>query len=238
VPTARFFEIKNALNLEKALAEFSGQGILKSAEFGYDGKGQFRLKPGINIKKLWNDSAMQTAIFEELVDFKKEISVIVARSPAGNALCFPAAENIHKDGILRESFAPAGISELLADKAEKIAVIIAKNLGLTGLLAVEFFVTKTGKLLVNEIAPRPHNSGHWTMDGCATSQFEQFVRAVCNLPFGPVDLTAKKTRMVNLLGDDSESWPEILKKKNAKLHLYGKAEAKPGRKMGHVNYLE
>jgi len=238
VPTAKFFAIKSVAELEKAAAKFGYSGILKSAEFGYDGKGQCKILPKADLQKIWKQSHLKTAILEELVDFKKEISVIVARNAKGKTLCFPAAENLHEHGILRTSQVPANISPALEKSAQRIAIRIAENLELIGLLAVEFFVTNKHQLLVNEIAPRPHNSGHWTMDGCETSQFEQFMRAVCGLPFGPVGLTAKKTRMVNLLGKDVEKWQEILTDPKAKLHLYGKSEAKKCRKMGHVNYLE
>ncbi len=238
VSTAQFFAVRTLKELEKAAAKCGKPGILKSAEFGYDGKGQHKVFAHADLKKIWKESRLKTAILEELVDFKKEISVIVARNSYGKTLCFPLAENVHENGILCASRAPANISLGLEKNAQRIAIKIAENLGLVGLLAVEFFVTKNNQLLVNEIAPRPHNSGHWTMDGCETSQFEQFVRAVCGLPFGPVGLTAKKTRMVNLLGRDVEKWPEILRNPGAKLHLYGKSEAKKGRKMGHVNYLE
>lgn len=166
-----------------------------------------------------------------------EISVIVARDASGNTKCYCPVENIHKNHILAETIAPARIPAELAEKAETIARKIAEGLGLIGLLAIEMFVVEGGEILVNEIAPRPHNSGHWTLDACITTQFEQVIRAVCGLPLGnPARLCNAK--MLNLIGDDILAAQEYLKNPNAKLHIYGKKEAKSGRKMGHITFLE
>ncbi len=158
----------------------------------------------------------------------------MARGLDGECRAFPPALNEHRDGILRRSLAPAPVDPAVTDAAVAAAVTLAGALDVVGLLAVEFFVTGDGRVLVNEIAPRPHNSGHWTQDGCVTSQFEQLVRAVAGLPLGPVDALFE-TEMTNLIGDDARSWPVLMAEPGAKLHLYGKDEIRPGRKMGHVN---
>ena len=176
------------------------------------------------------------AIPEGFVDFEREISVIVARGADGAMAVFDAVENRHVHHILDTTIAPAAISDDLAAKAQAIARHIAESLDLVGLVAVEMFVTRDRKVLVNEIAPRPHNSGHWTMDACVTSQFEQFIRAVCGLPLGDPSRHSDAV-MKNLIGDAVNDWPRILAEPGAKLHLYGKLEARPGRKMGHVNRL-
>ncbi|MFO1061900.1 MAG: ATP-grasp domain-containing protein [Dongiaceae bacterium] len=176
-------------------------------------------------------------ILEGFVDFEREISVIVARGPDGAMLAYPAVENRHRNHILDVTLVPAAIPPDLAAEAERIGRHIAERIGLVGLIAVEMFVTRDGRLLVNELAPRPHNSGHWSIDACVTSQFEQFVRAICGLPLGAVDPLGE-AEMKNLIGDEADGWRELLADPAAKLHLYGKAEARPGRKMGHVTWLK
>jgi 5-(carboxyamino)imidazole ribonucleotide synthase len=163
--------------------------------------------------------------------------VLVARGENGEVRCYPPVENVHKNHILHQTIVPAKIPAKVAKEAERIAVTVAEKLKLTGLLAVEMFLAKDNRILVNELAPRPHNSGHWTIDACATSQFEQTVRAVCGLPLGGTEALSKAV-MTNLIGDDVNDWAEWLKKPNAKLHLYGKKEARSGRKMGHVTELK
>ena len=175
-------------------------------------------------------------VLEQFVDFACEISVVVARGVDGAMAAYVPVENRHRHHILAETIAPARIGPEIAAKAEAIARRLAEALRIVGLLAVEMFVTRSGDVLVNEIAPRPHNSGHWTMDACYTSQFEQFVRAICGLPLGSPERHSNAV-MSNLLGDQAESWEAILQEPGAKLHLYGKAAARPGRKMGHVNRL-
>jgi hypothetical protein len=199
-----------------------------------DGKGQVAVDMDTSLRAAWEELGSDDAILERRVAFACEISAIVARGLDGECRVFPLAMNEHRDGILRRSVAPAPVDPAVARAAEAAAVALAEALELVGLLAVEFFVTEDGQVLVNEIAPRPHNSGHWTQDGCATSQFEQFVRAVVGLPLGPVDALFE-TEMLNLIGDDANDWPTLIADPTAKLHLYGKAEARPGRKMGHVN---
>jgi len=216
--------------------------VVKTADFGYDGKGQMKIASVDELEKARAIFRSRRCVVERWVDFSSEISVIVARSTTGEARAFPIAENIHTRHILDFSIVPAGVSGTVTRDAELLAVAIAEKIGLVGLLAVEMFVTTGGEVLVNELAPRPHNSGHWSIDGCETSQFEQHVRAVCGLPLGPVGIR-EPTVMVNILGDSWQwrdgqvvgdpNWAAILGEPRAKLHLYGKAEPRPGRKMGH-----
>jgi len=173
------------------------------------------------------------SILEGLVDFEREVSAIVARGLDGSVNCYDVVENVHLGGILHTTTAPASISPALAQSAQTMAKRAAEALDLVGLLALELFVTKDGRLLANEMAPRPHNSGHWTIDAAATSQFEQIVRAICGLPLGDPARFADAV-MTNLIGDDVTQWPELVKEPGARVHLYGKAEVRPGRKMGHV----
>lgn len=237
IPVAPWCSVHNS---ESAIAAFTALGkrpsILKSARLGYDGKGQAALQPEDDAGAAYIALGQVPAVLEERIEFACEISVIVVRGQDGQMVCYPPSENQHKNGILDVCLVPAGVSADLAAKAEDLAKKIAEGLSLVGLLCVEMFVTKKGQLLVNELAPRPHNSGHWTLDGCVTSQFEQTIRAVCGLPFGSVACFGK-ARMQNLIGDDILSWRKILGDANAKLHLYGKSEIKPGRKMGHVTWV-
>jgi 5-(carboxyamino)imidazole ribonucleotide synthase len=214
---------------------------LKTARLGYDGKGQVRIDAGADLDRAWSRMGGEAAVLEAFVELDKEISVIVARGMDGAVAAYPAVENVHLDHILHTTTAPADISPDLARKAEDMAIRIARALELTGLLAVEMFIPKSGgprsgDLMVNEIAPRPHNSGHWTLDACACGQFEQLVRAVCGLPLGS---TARHSDavMTNLIGGDIDTWPALAAEPGACLHLYGKAQTRPGRKMGHVTRL-
>lgn len=208
--------------------------ILKSRRFGYDGKGQVSMDLDTPLGEAWRELGTEEAILERRVAFKTELSVIVARDLAGNMVSFPPAKNEHADGILRRSLAPADLPAQFVEEAIKAAEILTEKLEVVGLLAVEMFISDRDEVLINEMAPRPHNSGHWTQDGCATSQFEQLVRAVTGLPLGPVDALFE-TEMINLIGEDVDAWPEIAGEAGAKMHLYGKGESRPGRKMGHVN---
>ena len=240
VPTTRYAEATNAETLARVTRDFGFPCILKTAELGYDGKGQVFIAYGDDIKAAWNSmsggQATAAAIVEGFVDFRMEISVIIARSADGSSECYVPVENHHKNHILDQTHAPARITSDLADRAEIIARRIAEEMDLEGLLAIEMFVTADDYILVNEMAPRPHNSGHWTMDACVTSQFEQFIRAVVGLPLGSPERHCNAV-MKNLIGDEADDWRNILSEPGAKLHLYGKAEARPGRKMGHVNRL-
>ncbi len=236
VPTTRFLEVGRAEALPQAVQALGRPCILKSASFGYDGKGQVRIDADTDLNEAWERMGADLAILEAYVDFNKEISVVIARSVDGNTAQYVAVENQHRHHILDVTIAPARVTELVAQRAEAIARHIAQELKLVGLLGVEMFVTQQGEVLVNELAPRPHNSGHWTMDACITSQFEQFVRAVCGLPLGSPERHSDAV-MKNLIGEEAYQWREILGDPGAKLHLYGKTEARPGRKMGHVNRL-
>ncbi len=248
VPTTAYRAAGDLAGLEQAVAEIGRPCILKSAELGYDGKGQVRIDATSDLTQAWAAMRGHAAegasvggsaaggVVEAIVEFRMEISVIVARSADDSIRSFVPVENRHKNHILDETIAPANLPGEVADRAEAIARHLAKEIGLVGLLAVEMFVTHDNKILVNELAPRPHNSGHWTLDACVTSQFEQFVRAVAGLPLGATDRLCDAV-MKNLLGDEADDWLKILSDPGAKLHLYGKAEARPGRKMGHVTRL-
>ncbi|MGQ9365910.1 5-(carboxyamino)imidazole ribonucleotide synthase [Azospirillum sp. A39] len=220
-------------DVARARAEIGPRCIVKSTRFGYDGKGQAVVGPDTDPAAAWDSVGSQACIVEGFVDFACEVSVIVARRPDGAMAAFPTVENRHRSGILDRTVAPARVAPATAAEAERVARRLAEALGVVGLLAVEMFVTRDGHVLVNEMAPRPHNSGHWTMDACATSQFEQLVRAVCALPLGSTAVLMD-AEMENLIGDDVARWASILAEPDARLHLYGKAEARPGRKMGHV----
>jgi 5-(carboxyamino)imidazole ribonucleotide synthase len=228
----------------EAAAEAAAMGfpcVLKTADFGYDGKGQSKLGSAADASEAWTRLGAPRAVLEEWVDFRCEISVVCARDTSGRLECFPPSENLHRNHILYRSVVPARIDPSIAREAELLAVRIARALDVVGLLAVEFFVRRDGSLVVNELAPRPHNSGHFSFDACATSQFEQQLRAVCGLPLGSPRLLTPVV-MVNLLGDawaDGEpDWAALLSDPDVKLHLYGKSEVRPGRKMGHFCVLK
>lgn len=236
--TAPYRKVTTLAELESAYREIGGgAAILKTTELGYDGKGQARIMSEADLAAAWGEIGKSECILEGFVSFTGEISIIVARSAGGEVKAYAPAENRHEDGILRVTSLPAKVPAAAAKKAEEIAFAFAKELNLVGLLAIEFFVTKEGEVLVNEMAPRPHNSGHWTQDAAATSQFEQFVRAVCGLPLGSTHRLCE-VEMHNLIGQDVEKVETYLKNPLAKVHLYGKKETKPGRKMGHVNILK
>jgi 5-(carboxyamino)imidazole ribonucleotide synthase len=236
VPTTKFLDVARQEALESAVKALGRPAILKSAEFGYDGKGQVRIDGDMDLFEAWVKMGGEVGILEAYVDFVREISVIVARAPDGSTAIYQPVENQHKNHILDVTLVPARISQAVAGRAEAIARHIATEIGLVGLLAVEMFVTHNDEVLVNELAPRPHNSGHWTIDGCVTSQFEQFVRAVCGLSLGSTERHSD-AMMKNLIGDDVNGWKELLNDPAVKLHLYGKTEARPGRKMGHYTRL-
>lgn len=224
--------------LKQAVQKLGLPAVLKTCRGGYDGKGQFVMKEEVQIEQASALLEHGTCILESWVSFKMELSVIVVRSVNGEIATFPAAENIHHNNILFQSIVPARVDEGIQKKAADLAVKLADELNLVGPLAVEMFLTEDGVLLVNELAPRPHNSGHYTLDLCETSQFEQHIRAVCGLPLGKTDLL-KPGMMVNLLGDEVklvEEEPELLKE--AKLYIYGKHEIKKGRKMGHITFMK
>jgi 5-(carboxyamino)imidazole ribonucleotide synthase len=236
VPTAPFRPVASAEEMKRALSEIGPRGILKTVRLGYDGKGQVAIEPGADPASSWRQLGVSLAVLEARVDFVCEISVIVARDEDGALAAYPAVENRHVNGILDTTVAPARLPAETALKAERVARHVAGKLGLIGLLAVEMFVTRDGKVLVNELAPRPHNSGHWTIDACPVSQFEQFVRAICGLPLGTTERHSDAV-MKNLIGDEVRGWRDALADRVAHVHLYGKGEPVPGRKMGHVTRL-
>ncbi len=237
--TADFTAINSAA--EAAATRVQVPAILKTCRMGYDGKGQVRLAAGDDLVAAWQQLGGGAAILESMVSFTQEISVIVARRADGVSAAFPPVRNVHQDGILAETHAPAALEPAVATEAVEAATCLADALGVIGLLAVEMFVLEQPnaagqRIVINEVAPRPHNSGHWTMDACVTSQFEQLVRAVCGLPLGDTSPCGQAI-MFNLLGAAAADWAHWLATPNAHLHLYGKAEAKAGRKMGHVTVV-
>jgi len=242
VPTTRYGEVAGPDALVRMVRELGRPCVLKTAEMGYDGKGQVLIDSKADVGQAWARMAASASgdepvgILEAYVDFRMEISVIAARGLDGSIRTYPAVENQHKHHILDQTIVPARIPAKAAERAEVYARHLAEGLDLVGLLAIEMFVTGEGEVLVNELAPRPHNSGHWTLDACVTSQFEQLVRAIAGLPLGSTEPLADAV-MKNLLGDEAARWREHLADPMAKLHLYGKAEARPGRKMGHVTRI-
>lgn len=234
--TAPFFDITDAASLTAALQAAGGQGILKTRRDGYDGKGQWRLSRAEDAAPALAALEGRPAILEGLVAFEREISVIAARGPDGATAAYEPAENRHENGILRESRVPAAISPDLAARAEAAALRLAGALDYVGVLGVEFFALPDGALLVNEFAPRVHNSGHWTEDACSIGQFELQIRAVCGWPL-PTPRRHADAVMTNLLGDEASGWPAEATAPGAALRLYGKAAARAGRKMGHVTQL-
>jgi 5-(carboxyamino)imidazole ribonucleotide synthase len=236
VATTAYREIGDAASLGRALAGLTGRAVLKSARMGYDGKGQVAVGAGTEPGEAWRQMGGARGILEAFVDFRCEVSVVVARGADGRLAAYPPVENRHVNHILDTTIAPATLPPDTAREAEAIARDIAARLDLVGVLAVEMFVTKDDRILVNELAPRPHNSGHWTIDACATSQFEQLVRAICGLPLGSPERHADAV-MKNLIGNEVEAWRTAIADPSARLHLYGKRAVLPGRKMGHVTRL-
>lgn len=247
VPVAPYREITSAEDMSAAVEALGVPCVLKTVTGGYDGKGQRVIRDRETALTAYEELASlgTELVLEQFVTFDCEISVIAARNPQGEIRTFPPAENVHVNNILHTSVVPARVSSELQLEAQQLAAKIAESMGAVGLLAVEMFVTRDGQLYVNELAPRPHNSGHYTMEACSTSQFEQHVRAICGLPLADTCLLSPVV-MVNVLGEHIEAVIDRFAKKDAdadelgivpKLHLYGKAEAKTGRKMGHINLL-
>ncbi|WP_134687235.1 5-(carboxyamino)imidazole ribonucleotide synthase [Brevibacillus migulae] len=240
IPVAPFRVVASLQDLEAAIEELGLPAVLKTATGGYDGKGQWVLRKHEELGQAFAElsKAGVELIVEQFVPFTMEVSVIAARSLSGEVSTFPAAENVHVNNILHLSIVPARVSADIELRAKQIAEQIAEKLEVVGLIAVEMFVTADGSLYVNELAPRPHNSGHYTMDACVTSQFEQHLRAVCNLPLGSTRLLSPVV-MVNILGEHMDATLAMVEKlpPTAKLHLYGKKESKEKRKMGHLNVL-
>ncbi len=240
LPTADYRAVETIEDYEAALKKLTGPWVLKTATSGYDGKGQVVIKEpdnGAAFREL--EGRSPALILERFVPFKLELSVVCARDHTGNMSTFPASENVHVNSILDTSIVPARVEPHIAERASDIARAVAEALDVRGLISVEMFLTQDDEILINELAPRPHNSGHYSIEGCRTSQFEQLVRVLCGLPMGSVDLP-RPTVMVNLLGDvwmdanGKPDWSGAMSIPGASLHLYGKAEARPGRKMGHI----
>ena len=240
IPHADFRKVTSLADLQQAVKELDLPVILKTAEFGYDGKGQVKINEPAEVEPAWHQMNGRVAVLEQVVPFEKELSVVAARGWKGEFRAFPVFENAHHNHILDVTICPAQISGALCDQARDLAADILEKLQVVGVLTVELFLAPGNRLLVNELAPRVHNSGHLTIDCCLTSQFEQQIRAVCGLPLGLTDLHLPGA-MANLLGDawklHAPFWAEALKDPNIKLHLYGKADPRPGRKMGHITSL-
>jgi len=231
---ARYAAVDDRAGLDAAIATIGTPAVLKTRRFGYDGKGQARLRSPADADAAWDAIGGQPAILEAMINFQREFSILLVRGHDGQVARWDAVENVHRDGILRLSTVPAA-GEIVAQAgaAATLAARIADELDYVGVLACEFFASADGPVF-NEMAPRVHNSGHWTIEGAVTSQFENHIRAICGLPLGSTALAGQGAEMRNLLGDEAGDWAEILAAPGAHLHLYGKSDPRPGRKMGHV----
>jgi 5-(carboxyamino)imidazole ribonucleotide synthase len=240
LPVTPFSQIESLDALRRAVAGQGCPAILKTAGFGYDGKGQVFISRSEDADAAWDAIARCPAVLECFVDFEQEISVVAARGVNGSFSYFPPSHNEHRNQILDVSVAPAPLSDSVSKKAVEITRAVLEKLDVIGVLCVEFFVSHDGELMINELAPRPHNSGHYTFDACVTSQFEQQLRAVCGLPLGSTE-QLRPAAMANLLGDlwsrGEPDWTAACAFPGVKLHLYGKLKARPGRKMGHLTAL-
>ncbi|PPR78310.1 MAG: N5-carboxyaminoimidazole ribonucleotide synthase [Alphaproteobacteria bacterium MarineAlpha2_Bin1] len=236
IPTTKFHEISNLSNLETASELVGFPAIIKTNRFGYDGKGQLSINNYNELANAWDNFSNQECILEKQIDFEREISVILARKNNDTIEVYEPSVNTHESGILRSSEVTSTINRSIKLKSQEIAIKIANALQHIGIICVEMFLTKEDKILVNEIAPRVHNSGHWTLDGSVTDQFEQHIRSICNLPLGD---TYKHSNVVmkNILGEEIKSMDRYFLNPSAKLHFYGKEEIRKNRKMGHLNFV-
>jgi 5-(carboxyamino)imidazole ribonucleotide synthase len=237
--TAPFANIEDEGFLVNAWTRIDGPALLKTRRLGYDGKGQMRVDGLDDLVAAYDHLGRVPCLLEGRLELSREISVVLARNVHGEIAFFPLAENRHRNGILDISIVPARVSEEMATKARNMAANLAEGLAYVGVLAVEFFILADGRVVFNEMAPRPHNSGHYTLDACTTDQFQQQVRALAGLPLGDPRLLSPVV-MVNILGDiwrPEPAWDKLLSHPGVQLHLYGKTEARPGRKMGHYNCL-
>lgn len=240
VPLADFAEVNSAADLEAAVAKLGRPAVLKTRRFGYDGKGQTMIRDGVDLAAAFDIIGGQPAVLEAFVPFEREVSVVAARGRDGEIKAFDVTENRHENHILRTSTVPAALSADAAKDAMATAGKIVAALDYVGVIGVEMFVVPDGgreRVLVNELAPRVHNSGHWTQDGAETSQFEQHIRAIAGWPLGSPRRLGR-AEMTNLLGEEAHSWPGLAAEPGTRIHLYGKAAARPGRKMGHVNRVK
>ena len=236
--TAPFAPVDTYEDLLSAVRQLGPQGILKTRRFGYDGQGQIRITADSDLAAIWQDIQTQSWIYEGLVDFTCEVSVILARGLDGAIAAYDVTQNVHVNGILSTSVVPSVLDAATRDIALSQASKIAHALNHVGILAIEFFVTGTSELIVNEIAPRVHNSGHWTQDGCNISQFQQHIRAVAGWPLGNTRRHAPHIKMTNLIGHEGLAWNSLAPEVGGFLHLYGKRDARAGRKMGHINRIK
>jgi 5-(carboxyamino)imidazole ribonucleotide synthase len=240
LPVPRFVPVRSLEDLRKGLLAIGIPAVLKQAAWGYDGKGQVRIAAAADADSAWAAVGRQESVLEAVVDFEREVSVVAARGLDGCVADYGVIENVHRRHVLDVSIAPGAVPATVAAEAVRLTGAVLEALDVVGVLCVEFFLTRDGRLLINELAPRPHNSGHLTIDACLTSQFEQQLRAVCGLPLGSTE-RLRPAAMANLLGDLWEGgepvWRSALALPDVKLHLYGKAEARPGRKMGHLTAL-
>ncbi len=238
IPTPQWAAVTHADMAHDFINDMDGsEFIIKTARFGYDGKGQVKCRDTDNIRAKWKELNAKETIIEECIDFSCEISVIIARDKLGQTVLYGPMLNEHKNHILAKTTAPAPIPDKIADQAKDMARLLADAVDLVGVMALELFVTKDGRLLANEIAPRTHNSGHWTIDACAVSQFEQHVRTVCNMPVGLPGRHSDAV-MLNILGADIKKLNRYYEMEHACVHLYGKQDVKTDRKMGHVTVLQ
>jgi 5-(carboxyamino)imidazole ribonucleotide synthase len=236
IGTAPYAAVATSAELSAALERIGRPAVLKTRRFGYDGKGQAAIAKDAAAEAAWQDVGAQPSILEAFVPFVREVSVVAARAADGTVECFDLTENEHRDHILKVSRVPAAVSDATAQEARRIAETIAHHFDYIGVLAVEMFVLGDGTLLVNEIAPRVHNSGHWTLDGASVSQFEQHIRAVAGWPLGK-PIRKSRVEMTNLIGHEVDDYRKWLTVPGAAVHLYGKIAVRPGRKMGHVTRL-
>jgi 5-(carboxyamino)imidazole ribonucleotide synthase len=236
-PTVAFAGADTAQAAEKTVGELGAPALMKTRREGYDGKGQRWVEHAHEAGGAFEALGGVPVIVEAPAAFVRELSIVAARGRDGATAVYPLVENHHEAGILRRTLAPARAAQALTDQAERIAARILGGLDYVGVIGIELFEMADGRLLVNEIAPRVHNTGHWTLDGCEVDQFEQHIRAVAGWPLGPTAAIAR-VEMVNLLGDEAGAWDRYAHEPETRLHLYGKREAKPGRKMGHINRVK
>jgi 5-(carboxyamino)imidazole ribonucleotide synthase len=236
VPTVAFVEASSRRGATEAVKKLGPPCLLKTRRQGYDGKGQTWIEHVSDAADAFVRIGSRPGIVEAPANFTRELSAIAARGRNGEIALYPMGENHHENGILRRTNAPADVTPAVAEQAQQIVARVLTSLDYVGVLAVELFELDDGRLLVNELAPRVHNSGHWTLDGCEVDQFEQHLRAICGWPLGPTDALAT-TEMINLIGEEVEDWPRLIADPTARLWLYGKREARAGRKVGHVNRL-
>ena len=235
-PTVGFAAVDSADDLRAALQSLGAPLLLKTRRGGYDGKGQTWVHSARDVDTAWAELGAQPCIAETPADFRREVAVVAARGRSGEIALYPLTESHHEAGILRRARAPANAQPKVLAEAERIVATILSALDYVGVIGVEMFERDDGKLLVNEFAPRVHNTGHWTLDGCEVDQFEQHIRAIAGWPLGPTEALAQ-VEMTNLLGDEAEGWKRLAQEPETRIWLYGKGEPRPGRKMGHVNRL-